>query len=138
MSDLVRLSFSLEPTLLTRLERMVKERRYENRSEFIRDLIRSRLVEQEWERNQEALGTVTIIYNHQFRRLANDITGLQHRHHGAVLATTHIHLDEQICAEMIMIKGRAAEIRKIADNLSRQKGVLHSALSMSSTGKKLV
>ena len=137
MSDLVRLSFSLEQGLLRRLEKMVKERRYGNRSEFIRDLIRSRLVEEEWERNEEALGTVTLIYNHQFQRLANDITGLQHRHHGAVLATTHIHLDERICAEMIMIKGRAAEIRKIADNLSQQKGILHSALSMSSTGKKL-
>ena len=70
-------------------------------------------------------------------RLSNSITELQHRHHGAVLATTHLHLDEHICAEMIMIKGRAEQIRNIADQLGRQKGVLHAALSMSSTGKKL-
>ncbi len=137
MTDLVRLSFSLEKPLLKRLERLVKLHRYANRSEYLRDLIRSRLVDQEWERNQEALGTVTLIYNHQARHLSDAILDLQHRHHGAVLATTHLHLDEHICAEMIMIKGRAGRIREISDALSQQKGVLHSTLAMSSTGKKL-
>ena len=137
MSDLIRLSFSLEKKLLERLERMVRAKRYANRSEFIRDLIRAGLVEEEWKGNRPALGTITLIYRHQHRHLSNSITELQHRHHGAVLATTHLHLDEHICAEMIMIKGRAEQIRNIADQLGRQKGVLHAALSMSSTGKKL-
>ena len=137
MSDLVRLSFSLEKSLLDRLESLVARRRYGNRSEFIRDLIRSRLVDEEWEGNREALGTVTLVYNHHHHRLSTNITELQHQHHGAVLATTHIHLDEHLCAEMIMIKGRASQIRSIADQMGQQKGVLHLTLAMSSTGKKL-
>ena len=137
MSELVRLSFSIEKPLFKQLEKLAKASQYANRSEFIRDLIRSRLVGTEWERNEEALGTVTIIYDHHSRRLSEKLTDVQHHHHPAILATTHVHLDEHLCSEMIMVKGKADQIRKIADLLGRQKGVLHASLSMSSTGKKL-
>ncbi|MDX9972794.1 MAG: nickel-responsive transcriptional regulator NikR [FCB group bacterium] len=137
MSNLARLSFSIEQPLLDRLEKMVKDSRYENRSEFIRDLIRGQLVEKEWERNEEALGTVTLIYDHHARQLSDKLTDVQHDYHDAILATTHVHLDHHLCAEMIMVRGRAERIRSLADTLRRQKGVLHSTLSMSSTGRKL-
>jgi CopG family nickel-responsive transcriptional regulator len=137
MSNLARLSFSIEQPLLERLEKLLQQSQYENRSEFIRDMIRGQLVEQEWERNEEALGTVTLIYNHHMRQLAEKLTDLQHEHHHEVLAATHVHLDHELCAEMIMVKGRASRIRALADRLRQQKGVLHSTLSMSSTGKKL-
>lgn len=137
MSSLVRLSFSIEEALAERLEKLIKASKYGNRSEFIRDMIRDRLVEQEWEKNQEALGTVTLIYDHHARGLNKKLTDLQHRHHGSVLASTHIHLDKHVCAEMIMIRGRADEIRRITDLLRQQKGVLHAGLTMSSPGKTL-
>lgn len=137
MSDLARLSFSIEEALVEKLERMVKRSHYANRSEFIRDLIRSKLVEEQWAADREALGTVTLLYDHHAPRLHERLTELQHQHHGAVLATTHIHLDKHLCAEMIMIRGRAGEIQKLADLMRQQKGVLHATLSMSSTGKTL-
>ena len=137
MSTLARLSFSLEQPLLDRLEKLLKESRYENRSEFIRDMIRGQLVEKEWERNEEALGTVTLLYDHHMRQLSDRLMDLQHEYHDAVLATTHVHLDHELCAETIMVRGRAERIRRLADLLRRQKGVLHATLSMSSTGKKL-
>lgn len=137
MPKLERLSISLEEPLLKKLEALVKESGYRNRSEFIRDLVRSRLVSKEWEKDEEALGTVTLVYNHNARRLSSKLTGLQHHHHHAILATTHVHLSHDICAEMIMIRGRAGDIRRIADQMRQQKGVLHVELSMSSTGEKL-
>ncbi len=137
MSNLARLSFSLERPLLDRLEKLLRDSKYQNRSEYIRDLIRDQLVEQEWERNEEALGTITLIYDHHMRQLSDKLTHLQHEHHDEVLAATHVHLDHHLCAEMIMVKGRAQRVRSLADRLRQQKGVLHSTLSMSSTGKKL-
>jgi CopG family nickel-responsive transcriptional regulator len=137
MSNLARLSFSLEKPLLDRLETLVADSHYENRSEYIRDLIRGQLVEKEWERNEEALGTVTLIYDHHARQLSDKLTDVQHDYHDAILATTHVHLDHHLCAEMIMVRGRADRIRSLADQLRRQKGVLHATLSMSSTGRKL-
>ncbi len=137
MSDLVRLSVSLEQSLYKRLERLVRESRYTNRSEFIRDLIRDRLVAREWKQGKEAVGTITLIYNHHARRLSEKLTDLQHDHHREVLATTHVHLDHDMCAEMIMVKGLARDIQELADRLGQQKGVLHAKLSMGSTGGKL-
>ncbi len=138
MSKLSRLSFTIEDSLLKEMERLVKQRRYANRSEFIRDMIRAELVEQEWSAGEEALGTITLIYNHHFHHLNEKLTELQHEHFGTVMATTHIHLDKHLCAEMIMLRGNANQIRQLADLMRQQKGVLHAALSMSSTGKNLI
>ena len=136
-SDLVRLSFSIEENLYERLERLRNHLNYGNRSEFIRDLIRGRLVEEEWKTDQEAVGTITIVYNHETRRLSDRLTSLQHEHHHAILATTHCHLDHHICAEMIMVRGRPRLIEEIAETLRQQKGVLHAGVTMSSTGRHL-
>ncbi len=135
--DLERLSFTIEKPLLQKMEKLMKRGKFTNRSEFIRDLIRSRLVEDEWEHDEEAVGTVTLIYNHETRQLSDKLTALQHEHHHAVLATTHIHLDHDLCAEMIMCKGKSRVLRELSDMLGQQKGVLHAKLTMSSTGKHL-
>ena len=137
MSKLARLSFSIEEDLMKKMSRLMKRGRFKNRSEFIRDLIRSRLVEMEWEKDAEAIGTITLVYDHDTRRLSDKLTQLQHEHHNAVLATTHVHLDHRLCAEMIMVKGRAHIIQDLSEVLGQQKGVLHASLSMSSTGKQL-
>ena len=137
MSKLARLSFSIEEDLMRKMSRLMKRGRFNNRSEFIRDLIRSRLVELEWEKDAEAIGTITLLYDHDTRRLSDKLTHLQHKHHNAVLATTHVHLDNHLCAEMIMVKGRAHVIQDLSEVLGQQKGVLHASLSMSSTGKQL-
>ena len=137
MSKLARLSFSIEEDLMKKMSRLMKRGRIKNRSEFIRDLIRSRLVELEWEKDAEAIGTITLVYDHDTRRLSDKLTQLQHKHHNAVLATTHVHLDHHLCAEMIMVKGRARLIQDLSEALGQQKGVLHASLSMSSTGKRL-
>ncbi len=136
-SELVRLSFSLERSLLNRLEKLLAASRYTNRSEFIRDMIRDRLVAEEWVRGQEALGTVTLLYDHHTRGLSEKLTDVQHDHQANVLATTHVHLTHDLCAEMIMATGKADDIQALADALRQQKGVLHAALSMSSVGKRL-
>ena len=137
MSDLERLSISLERPLLARLAKLVKDSHYTNRSEYIRDLIRNKIVEQEWERDEEALGTVTLLYDHHSRGLSDRLTHIQHDHHSNILATTHVHLTHDLCAEMIMIRGKARLIRGMCDAMSREKGVLHASLSLSSIGKKL-
>lgn len=137
MSDLVRLSLSLEKPLFERLERLVQRSGYTNRSEFVRDMIRERLVEGEWAADQEVLGTITLLYDHHRRQLSEKLTHLQHHHHHVVLVTTHVHLSHDLCAEVILVRAKASEIRELADTLRQQKGVLHTDLSMSSTGKTL-
>jgi CopG family nickel-responsive transcriptional regulator len=106
-----------------------------NRSEAIRDLIRKRLVEDAWERGRrEAVASLTLVYDHGKRDLADRITATGHDHHHEVLATMHVHLDHDACLEVMALRGRPSELRHIADHLIGLKGVKHGQLVMSATG----
>jgi len=137
MSELTRLSMSLEQPLLQQLEQLVAEHGYANRSEYIRDLIREQLVQREWQQDEQVVGTITLLYNHLQRQLSERLTQLQHHHHHQIMATTHIHLDETMCVEMILARGRASELRHLLSHLQQQRGVVHATLSMTSTGGQL-
>ncbi len=137
MSNIVRLSLSLEKPLFDQLEALATASQYGNRSEFVRDLIRGRLVEEEWEDSPDLLGTISLVYDHHARGLADRLTHVQHQFTGHVLANTHVHLDEHLCAEMIMVRGAVRAIRELADRLRREKGVLHTSLAMGTTGRSL-
>ncbi len=137
MSELVRLSLSIEKPLFDRLEQLVRKAGYTNRSEFVRDLIRDRLVQCEWDKDQQVLGTITLVYDHHARRLSERLIELQHHRHDEILVTTHVHLSHDLCAEIIVVRAKASHVRELADLLGKQKGVFHAELSMSSTGKSL-
>ena len=137
MSDLVRLSVSIEKPLYDKLEKLVSTTDYKNRSEFIRDLIRDHLVQLEWQTDEVLLGTISLVYDHHARGLTERLTEQQHHFAGTVLATTHVHLDDHLCAEMIMVRGKGKEIQALAGRLQREKGVLHAKLAAGTTGKHL-
>lgn len=137
MSELVRTSLSLEKDLFDSLDALIEDGPYNNRSEFIRDLIRDRLVQKEWSENVETVGTLTLIYDHHKRNLSRKLTSIQHDHHDIILASTHVHLDHHLCAEAIILKGRANRLQEFSDHIRREKGVLHASLSMGSTGRNL-
>jgi len=137
MADLERLTFTIERPLYRRMQQLMQKTRCRNRSEFIRDLLRARLVEEHWEADEEALGTITLLYNHEKRDLSRKLTDVQHHHHDEVLATTHVHLDRHTCAEMIMVRGRAKVIEDLAQALGQEKGVLHASVAIGSTGRRL-
>lgn len=131
MSELMRISLSLENDLLEEFSRLVDQEGYENRSEYIRDLIRERIGRRRWQSGAEVVGTLTLIYNHHQRGLTEKLVELQHHWGGQVLASTHIHLSHELCAEMIMLRGRGRDIEALADAMRRRKGVLESGLAVS-------
>lgn len=137
MSKIVRFGVSLEEALLERFDRLIRGRRYTNRSEAFRDLIRQELVKKEWEEDQEVAGAVTFIYDHHKRDLLNKIIDIQHDHQAIIISTQHIHLDHDNCLEIVAVKGRAREVQKLSDVLRSVKGVQHGTLSMTSTGKSI-
>ena len=137
MSGLIRFGISLDKGLSERFDELIKRRAYTNRSEAIRDLIRQDLVEQEWLHGSEVAGAITLIYNHHKRELLNKITDIQHDFQNVIISAQHIHLDHHNCLEIIAVKGNPAEVQKLASKLKAVKGVKHSTLSMSTTGKAL-
>ncbi|MCX8022159.1 MAG: nickel-responsive transcriptional regulator NikR [Syntrophorhabdaceae bacterium] len=137
MGELVRFGVSLEKSLLEKFDAFIKERNYANRSEAIRDLIRQELVKREWIEGEEVAGAITLIYDHHRRDLLRKITEIQHNYQRFIISTQHIHLDHSNCLEIVAVKGTPDEILRLADRLKAIKGVKHSTLGMSSTGKDL-
>jgi len=139
MADLTRFGISIDDRLLKRFDALIADKGYGNRSEAIRDLIRGALVEEQWAReDEETVGTVTLVYNHHTRDLADKLTEQQHSHHDAIISALHVHLDAHHCLEVVVVKGKAREVRRLADELIGTKGVKHGKLVTSTTGKDLL
>ena len=134
---LVRFGVSLDKNLLEKFDRLIEKKNYTNRSEAFRDLIRQELIKKEWEADEEVAGTITIIYDHHQRELATKLMDIQHDHGKNIISTQHIHLDHHNCMEIIAVRGSAKEAQKLADMLKAVRGVKHSTLGMSSTGKHI-
>jgi len=138
MSEITRFGISIDSKLLTSFDRLIDGKGYQNRSEAIRDLIRSSLVEAKWEAGEEEMvGTVTLVYNHHVRDLADKLTEHQHQHHHEVVSALHVHLDAHNCLEVLVLRGRASNIKQIADELIGVKGVKHGKLVMTTAHEDL-
>lgn len=138
MSDLSRIGVAIDSELLRKFDDLIASRGYHNRSEAFRDLIRDELVERAWEQpNNEVVGTVTLLYDHHVRMLNEKLTDLQHSHFHHILSTLHVHLDHDNCLEVLVVKGKASAVKKIADALISTKGVKHGRLTITSRGTEL-
>ena len=136
MSELIRFGISMDSRLLARFDQLIDEKGYSNRSEAIRDLIRDALVEQSWEEeDKEIVGTITLVYDHEIRDLTEKLIDYQHQVHGAVISSLHVHLDKHNCLEVLVVKGKGREIKKVADRLIGTRGVKHGKLVTTTTGK---
>ena len=137
MPKLVRFGVSLEKELSDKFDRLIREKKYTNRSEAIRDLIREDLIKKQWQEGAEIAGTITMIYDHHKRELVTKLMDIQHDFGGIIISTQHIHLDHHNCLEIIAVKGRPRQAQELADTLKAVKWVKHTTLSMSSTGKDI-
>ncbi len=138
MGKVTRFGVSIEDELLEKFDRRNQEKKYQNRSEAIRDLIRDCLVEEAWSNEEgEVVGVVSLVYDHHKLELPKRLTDEQHKHHSVILSSLHIHLDHDNCLEVLLLKGESAEIRELADSLISLKGIKHGKLSVSTTGEGL-
>ncbi|HNR11902.1 MAG TPA: nickel-responsive transcriptional regulator NikR [Thermodesulfobacteriota bacterium] len=137
---LIRFGVSMPEELLGDFDRYITARNYQNRSEALRDMIRDKLVEKEWadaQQGQEVVGAITFVYDHHKRELVNALIDIQHDYTGLVLASQHIHLDHDHCLEVSVVRGSTEAIRTLTDRIKSMKGVKHTSLSMTTTGKRL-
>lgn len=138
MSSLTRFGMSLDSSLLKQFDKLIDEKGHQNRSEAIRDLIRDALVQRQWQKEKGMLvGTITIIYDHHVRELSEKMIHLQHDHFVEIISTLHVHLDHNHCLEVLAVKGKAEQVRHIADELIGMRGVKHGKLVTTTTGKDL-
>ncbi len=137
-SELQRFGVSIDSQLLTEFDRLIEAKGYTNRSEAIRDLIRDYLVEEEWrDEAGNAVGTITMVYNHHLREMSDKLNDIQHQFHQQITSVLHVHLDAHNCLEVLVVKGDKSVIQMIAGRLSSTKGVKHCKLVTTTTGENL-
>ncbi len=137
MTNAVRFGVSISSDLLVEFDGLIAEKGYTNRSEALRDMIRSELVEREALADGEVAGTVTLIYDHHVRELSDRLLKMAHDDHSLVLSAMHVHLDHDNGLEVIALKGEGRRVRVFADRLIGTRGVKHGRLVITSTGCNL-
>lgn len=139
MTELARFGISIDQRLLDNFDQMITDKGYDNRSEAIRDMIRNALVEAQLNRADDTptVGTVTLVYDHHTRDLSDKLTGHQHTHHNAIVSALHVHLDAHHCLEVVVVRGTAAQVKRLADELIGTKGVKHGKLVLTTAGPEI-
>jgi CopG family nickel-responsive transcriptional regulator len=137
MSELARTGLSIDRELLARFDLAIAKKRYKNRSEAVRDLIRDHLVSEEADSDKLVVGTLTIVYDHHRPNLTEKLVEAQHRAGSKVLAATHVHLDHHNCLEVVIMKGRGGELHDLANGILSLRGVKHGKLVITTTAKDL-
>ena len=126
---IIRFGVSIEPDLLKKYDKQIKKEGYNNRSEAIRDLIRKNIInEKNKNPDEQAIGTLTMIYDHHVGSLTERLLDLQHNHTKEILVTTHVHIDHHNCLEVLVLKGKIGQIQKLADNIKALKGIKNGEL----------
>lgn len=134
----IRFGISADARLLEKFDGMIFEKGYVNRSEAIRDLIRSQLVEYDWSKEKdEMVGTICLVYNYNFGALTEKLTEIQHANHDHIISSLNVRLDGHNCLEVLVVKGKCELIKAISDKMTGTKGVKHGKLVMTTTGKEL-
>lgn len=136
--NIVRFGVSIEERLLGKFDSLITEKGYVNRSEAIRDLIRDMLVSQQIEDPEaESFGTLTMVYNHHHGDISDRLNHVQHDYFANIISTTHIHLDAHNCLEVLILRGKAGQLKNIADMILSIKNVKHGKFVIASTETNL-
>ncbi len=137
--DLVRFSIAMPEELLMRFDELVARRGVaKNRSEVVRDLVRDALIQEETGvAGTEVMGTLTIVFNHHESLVQETLHDIQHKNFGLIISTTHVHLDEDTCLEVIVLRGETTDVHAMSDRIRGTKGVKHGGLVITTTSQMI-
>ena len=128
--SIVRFGVSLEEELLDSLDKYVEDNLFKNRSQAIRYLINKSLVAEKWDKDAVVAGSITLVFDHHRRELVNKLTNIQHQFHENILSSLLFHLENDLCMEIIAVKGTASTLTELANSLISVKGIEHGKLTM--------
>ena len=136
MSDTVRFGVSLSLGLLDEFDRLIRKQGYPNRSEAVRDLIRQKLLEEEWQApDHRTFAVLMLVYDHHTMAVSERLTEIQHESHTQVIGSFHVHIDKETCLEVVVLKGKGKDLRTLADRMIGLKGVQYGHLNMGTSAR---
>lgn len=137
MDKVQRIGVSLEPKLLRWFDKKISSEGYTNRSEALRDMIRQKMVDEQWQAgDEEAVASVSLVFDHH-GEIGSKLTSVQHDFHLNIISTLHVHIDHDNCLEILVMKGPAKTIKELGNKMISLKGVKHGKMIATTTGSKL-
>jgi CopG family nickel-responsive transcriptional regulator len=129
MAEMERVSLAMEGELLEKFDAWIERTGRSNRSEAIRDLVRERLAGDVVSKGRrQCVATLTLVYDHKQRELSERLLEVGHHHHNEVMATLHLHLDQDHCLEVQALRGKPKELERFTGQLTNMRGVKHAHL----------
>lgn len=127
-----RITITIDDDLLNSIDELCRRHHYTSRSEAIRDLVRRAETREQISRQtgSQCVATLSYVYEHHTRDLAKRLTNSQHDHHDLSVATLHVHLDQEDCLEVAVLRGRIDDVQALADSIISQRGVRHGHLEI--------
>lgn len=135
-NETARFSITMPADLLDKLDRYSERRGItSNRSEAVRDIVRSALIHETAEDpSAQVFGTLTMVFDHHANDLRDKLDDIQHAHCDEIVSSMHVHVDAHNCLEVIIMKGKSSTVHSIADALLGTKGVLNGELVVTAVG----
>lgn len=126
-----RISFSTPPGLLEQFDNSLRMLGYKDRSKALQIAMRNFVTEYAWKAKGEraGAGVILLTYEHDSHGLQEALTDIQHHYRAVVNSTTHIHLDESRCLEIISVRGKMERIQALAKNVMKRRGVMQLKLA---------
>ena len=127
-----RISISISQDLLGSFDDHISRLGYDNRSKAIQDAMQSLITESKWmcEKMGKGIGAIAMVYNHEVKGLEEELTDIQHRFEETIRSSMHVHLNANNCLEIIAVKGKARNVRNLAQELRTKKGVKQIKLAI--------
>jgi CopG family transcriptional regulator, nickel-responsive regulator len=127
-----RITITIDDDLLNAIDELCRRHHYTSRSEAIRDLVRRAETREQASHHtgSQCVATLSYVYEHHTRDLAKRLTNSQHDHHDLSVATLHVHLDQEDCLEVAVLRGRVEDVQGLADSITSQRGVRHGHLEI--------
>ncbi|WP_342594255.1 nickel-responsive transcriptional regulator NikR [Salinicola lusitanus] len=128
-----RITITLDEELLDAIDARVASHGYQGRSEALRDLLRTGLLDSRQHAPQETttcLATLSWVFDHTTRDLAQHLSRLLHRHHSLVHSTLEVLLDHEHSMSVAVLKGESQSVHALGERIISERGVRHGRLFM--------
>lgn len=126
-----RISISLPEKLLRDLDRMVKQRGFESRSQAVNEMLHQALLEHKNDVGDDVMvGIIALFYNNAVPGLQKQLADLQVRYIDEVISSLHIHLMNNKTMEVVLVQGPSRALQLIADEMTSRRGVISGKMHL--------
>ena len=131
-TNMQRFTISLDEALAVQFDALIAAKGYINRSEAVRDLIRTQLDVAHLQASQSSwcVATLNYVYDHHDKTVTERVLSLQHDHHDLVITSLHTHLDHDHCLETVVLRGPTSAIHAFSQTLIALRGVRHGNIHL--------